>query len=1112
MKTSFAFIVSLGLFVSVQVQAQSTFGGIVGSVRDVTGAVVPGALIEVRNIDENTTRQAETNGQGLYEALNLIPGDYEIVAAKPGFSNVKIERIHLDARQTIRADVQLELASVQASVVVRSDTPSINTENATIADTKTSQQVTELPINYRGKTTSPLAAILTVPGVAQDAGGNISISGGLPAQADFSLDGVSTTSVRFNGPIADMYPSSEMLSEFRVTKVNNNAEFAAMGDVTVSTKAGANAVHGSGFWYAQNAALDATTYGAPSKPKKVFNTFGGALSGPVLIPKLYNGHDRTFFFVDYEGNREPQTTLQQASVPSASLRTGNLNGLPGPAVRDPATGAPFPNNIIPADRINPVAAKVLSAYYPLPNYASTVTNYRNLLSTPSSTNGYDFRIDHVINSKQQVFGRWSWKNIPYTQSSGAILPADQYTIASRNLILSHNYSILPTLVNEFRFGISRWTTTDHFPLNGSSVVAALGLQGLDLSGVPSGTGGFPQFNFSDGTGYTAVSHGRDGPTRSENYQFVDNVSWNKGRHAMKFGFDIRQLRYEAVLHYSSSDDFGGFTFTSGAFSGNAFADFLLGVPSSSLYVTEGANTNQKITNYDFYAQDEWRISDHLTVSYGLRYEIHPPMSEASGNISNFNPANLDVVLPDKHVPVAPGFLNSINLCPGTVPAYPCTNIVTASQGGLPQGLRHTYYGNFDPRLSVAYRPFRDNRTVVRAGVGIFTETVLGPTAYALNGIAGSDVRTYNNFQGAGQPPLFTFPQVKAGNFAATSVGSEDFVVGTDLGFKDPRSYQWNFTVEHQLPDSTTFRVSYIGSESQGLDMKADLNQLHASTTAFSPARRFDPDFGRLILFYNLGFASYNAVETEVTHRFGTGLYYQASYTFSRNIGNAGGATGGATTFPGENGSTYPTDIYNTSLDNGNLAGSRRHRFLLTGRYELPFGRGRKFGGHMPKSADLLIGGWNFSTVMLIQSGPWLTPTISAGLDHSNTNMSARGVVARPNRIGSGYLASQTPDHYFDIGAFAATPAGCGCFGNSGVGILEGPGTIAVAAGLAKNFAITERLRLRLEATFTNLPNHPNFASPAVVVSTPSSFGRLTSVQSQENSGNRTGQIGARFDF
>jgi hypothetical protein len=488
------------------------------------------------------------------------------------------------------------------------------------------------------------------------------------------------------------------------------------------------------------------------------------------------------------------------------------------------------------------------------------------------------------------------------------------------------------------------------------------------------------------------------------------------------------------------------------------------------------------------------------------------MSEASGNISNFNPANLEVILPDKHVSVAPGFLNSVNPCPGTAPNYPCTNFVTASQAGLPQGLRRTYYGNWDPRISVAYRPFSNNRTVFRAGVGAFTETLLGPTAYALNGIAGSDVRTYTNYQGPGQPPLFALPQVKAGSFAVASLGSEDFVVGTDIGFKDPRSYQWNFTVEHQLQDSTTFRFSYIGSESQGLDMKADLNQLHVSAVPFSPTRRFDPDFGRLILFYNLGFASYNAFETEVTRRAGKGLFYQASYTFSKNIGNAGGATGGATTFPGENGSTYPMDIYNTRLDRGNLAGSRRHRFLLTVQYELPFGRKRKFATNMNRAADLLIGGWNLNAVTLVQSGPWLTPTISANLDKSNTNMLARGVSSRPNRVGSGYPDSRTPDHYFDIGAFTATPAGCGCLGNSGVGILEGPGTIAIAAGIAKNFAISERLRLRLEATFTNLPNHPNFGPPSVTVSTPSTFGRLVNVQSQENSGNRTGQIGARFDF
>lgn len=1095
----------------LQLKAQSTFAVINGSVKDVSGTPVPGAHVEVRNIDENTVRTAEVSSDGLYEVLNLVPGDYEVDVSKAGFSDFKIERIHLDARQVVRADVELRVASVHQTVEVTSGVPTINTENATIAETKTSQQVTELPVNYRGRTTSPLSAILTVPGVTQDTAGNISVAGAMPAQAQYSLDGVSTTSVRSNGPISDMYPSSEMLSEFRVTEVDNSAEFAQMGDVTVITKSGTNLLHGSGFWYFQNAALDATTYGAPTKPHKVFNTFGGALSGPVIIPKLYNGHDRTFFFIDYEGNREPLTSLAQALVPSAAFRSGNLNGLPGPAVVDPTTGAPFPNNTIPSSRINPVATKLLS-YYPLPNYNSSVDNYRVLVPTPSSTDGYDIRIDHVISSNQQLFGRWSWKDIPFAQSNGAILPPDEYKISSRNLILSHNYAIRPTLLNEFRFGISLWTEADHFPLNGTSVVTNLGLQGLDLSGVPAGSGGFPQFDFSDGTGFTPVSHGRDGPTASNEYQIVDNLSWIKGRHSMKFGPDIQLLEYRAVLHYSASDDFGGFIFSSDAFSGNAFADFLLGLPATTNYAVESQNLDQKITDYEFYGQDEWRVSDRFTLSYGLRYEIHPPMTEASGNISNFNPANLDVIVPDKHVPNAPGFVDSINLCPGTVPGYPCTNIVTASQAGLPQGLRRIYYGNWDPRLGVAYRPFRDNRTVIRAGAGTFTETVLGPTAYALTGIAGSDFRTYNNFQGAGQPPLFSLPQVKAGSFAVGSVGSEDFQVGTDLGFKDPRSYQWNFTIEHQLQNSTTLRLSYIGSESQGLDMKADLNQVRASTTPYSPARTFDPDFGQLYLFYNLGFVSYNALEAEMSHRFEHGLYYQASYTFSRDIGNAGGATGGGTTFPGENGASFPTDIYNTRLDRGNLPYPPEHRFLFTGEYDLPFGRGRTFGANMNRAADLLLGGWNLTTVTLIQTGPWLTPTISAALDHSNTNMLSRGVKARPDRIGSGYPVNQTPDDYFDVSAFTATPAGCGCFGNSGVGILEGPGTIAIAGGLAKNFAVTERLRLRLEATFTNLPNHPNFAPPAMVVSTPSTFGKLTSVQTQENSGNRTGQLAARFDF
>ena len=333
--------------IAPRLTAQSTFGAIVGVVTDSSSAAVPDTVIEVTNAGENVTRAVITNSQGGYEALNLKPGTYKIVAKKNGFSTVEISNVVLDARQERRTDITLGIAAVTQSVQVTAAASAINTENATIADTKGFQEVTELPVNYRGATTSPLGALVTVPGVQQDSNGGLSISGGYPAMIDFTLDGVSTTNVRNNGANQNMYPSSELLSEFRVSSVNNNAEFAEVGDVTVTTKSGSNDFHGSMFEYFQNAALDATTYGAAEKQAKVWNTFGASLGGPVLLPKIYNGRNKTFFFMDYEGNRHPGSTLEQYSVPTASMRTGDLTDLPGNPAVDPLTGLPFPNNQIP---------------------------------------------------------------------------------------------------------------------------------------------------------------------------------------------------------------------------------------------------------------------------------------------------------------------------------------------------------------------------------------------------------------------------------------------------------------------------------------------------------------------------------------------------------------------------------------------------------------------------------------------------------------------------------------------------------------------------------------------------------------------------------------------
>ena len=413
------FVVSLMAIVgSSNLVAQSTFGSIVGTVQDKSGSVIPGAKLTLTNLDENTTRETESNPQGSYEFLNVLAGRYSVVAEHSGFSRVRVAELRLDSRQERRLDLSMDVAAVTATVDVQAQVAQINTENATIEDTKDFRLVTELPVNYRGGSTSPLAAIVALPGVQQDASGNISVGGGATTQStDYSLDGISNQAIRTNGAFANMYPSSEMLSEFKVSSVNNNAEFGSVGDVLITTKSGANQVHGSGYDYLQNRALDATTYGSLVKQAKVWNTFGGSFSGPVYIPKLYNGKNKTFFFVDYEGNRRPGSQLQQLTVPTAAMRNGSLDGVPGGAAVDPSTGAPFPNNTVPMSELNQVARKVLS-YYPMPNAGSVsggvFQNYVTQTPVLNHTNGYDFRIDQNFSDKHQLFGRFSSKSIPQT--------------------------------------------------------------------------------------------------------------------------------------------------------------------------------------------------------------------------------------------------------------------------------------------------------------------------------------------------------------------------------------------------------------------------------------------------------------------------------------------------------------------------------------------------------------------------------------------------------------------------------------------------------------------------------------------------------------------------
>ena len=1131
-------------------RAQSTFGSIRGTTQDESSAALPQVLVTLHNIDENADLAVVSDLSGNYLFENLKPGHYRLTAARAGFAESMADKLELTARQDVRLDLKLAVAGTRQQVEVEADAGMVNTENATLTDSKVNTDITQLPINSRAVSSSPLAALAVSPAVTRDPQGNIAVGGATAAQVGFSVDGVSTANVRLNGALQDAYPSLEGIAEMKVTAFNNNAEFAQIGDVTFVTKSGTNQLHGSAFEYFQNNALDATVLNFGRKAPKNFNTFGGSLGGPVTIPGIYHGKDKTFFFMDYEGNRKTQSYPEELLVPTESERQGNLSGLvagSGAPLLNPFTGQPFPNNTIPSGScpacINPVALKLLNSYYPLPNANIGVVNpsynYQTLVPTPSSSNGFDIRIDQNITSKQQIYARFSFKNTDYTlfNNAGVISPANNFLPddhareQNRSLVVSYNYSITPTLLNEFRFGFTNFNENDSFPIQGANALSQLGLKldnGINLAAHPGGSA-FPTFSFADGT-INSIGQDRVGQTISGNFQFTDNLTRVMGKHTVRLGVDIRRERYNALMYYAPSDDYGNFTFA-GSFTNYSYGDFLLGLPSPAFFAVTSPQIDAHALHWGVYGQDEWRLNSRLTVNAGLRWELLPPFIESSGDLSSFIPSgnNLTVVVPDAFVKtvannpldqsIYTGFLEGFNACtlPNKTSALPCSNVETASQAGLPQGLRRWNWRDFDPRISVAYRPFNDSKTVIRAGFGLFTATTLGPMSFNNAGIALSDLITYNNYFTNGVPQ-FQFPQTSTPG--PVPLGGGSFEEANNSNFKDPTSAQWNLTVEREVTPGTQLRFSYAGQSTWHLPVTVDLNQIAPGKTPYAvPDTAYGyvdpraPYQNWLLLMYSnsIGNSNYNAGIAEIQHRVSRGLTFQANYTLAKSISNAQGSDA-PTGYSGEE--PYAVEMANRfdlRSDRGNVVGLPRHRVLLTGTYQLPFGEGQAFRG--PRRLNAILDGWTVSTATTMQTGQWLTPTMPAAYDQSNTDMIERsvgGAVARPDCVGNAY-AGQSSRQFFNPNAFALPPLNAGRFGSCGVGILQGPGMIDMDLGLAKRFHIGERFHFRFEATFTNVLNHANFAPPITNITSPA-FGILQSALPQGSGGNRTGQLALRADF
>jgi hypothetical protein len=1160
--------------------AQSIQGSVVGTVKDTAGAVIPNASVTLTSLDDGTVRTASSSGTGDYRFLDAKAGRYTVEVSADGFEKWAATSLVLAARQELRVDPVLAVGSVQQVVTVAGDTVSaINTETPTISGVYSAAEAQNLPVNSRASAsgTSPLSIIGTLPGVQADHG-SYSLQGALPFQTQVTVDGITVQSAAGNSPIADAFPSSESISEIRTDGAMNTAEISQPGQVTVTTKAGTNTIHGSAFWYYQAAAFDAIPYTYPvttTRPQLVANTFGGSFGGPVVIPHLYDGHNRTFIFGAYEGWRHPSQATYFYTVPSTLMKQGNFAKYVSPGftqLTDPFNGGSYGLQL-PA--VNSAAQKLLS-FYPDPNIGDPtsyidngVANYQVNKDSSGTSDQFDIRADQYFGANQKflLWGRFTWKNYPIDSPEPLAVPSSQNTNKNRVLKISANYAFTPRIIDEFSFGYVLNTTGKSNSFNGTAFTQGLGLNGLQNLFY----NGIPELDFFHVSSLNADR--LSSLSKSNTYVYADSLSWLKGNHQMKFGTEISTLQAVTPLGFNGSDNYGTFQYntqgSAGLFTGVDFADFLSGLPYQTFYDVVSQDNDGQSVHYDFYAQDQWKVSNRLSLTYGLRYELHPGYHDVHGDIGNFDPTHPlsgGVIYPDGFSNLlATNFLASANACEpygtttggATINGAPCMPVLSNSEAGYPTGLKHYPHWRFMPRFGFAYKPFDNDNTAVRGGFSMYNINMLGNSFYSLTGTLQAATTQYVNTLTDGVP-AYQWPNIYAGagnSGGTTNYGQDYFGTANSTNWKDPYTEQWSLSVDHSFGTGYAIRVSYIGAQMHQLVWAPDENTLPFSNTVSAAnqplSARLFPNWGRINTRATGANESFHSAQIEFNHRFQRGLQFNSTYTLAKALAdNQGPANVG---FAGDTGGSRATSILDRNADFGDVYGTRRNRWNSTMVYDLPFGRGKQFGSDMPRIADLFVGGWRLANIFLWQSGPFESPYFDSGqgdpsgtgsgLNSTNTGFdpghrtqypdTVPGVSIKPvGRTRLTYLnpaALTCPGYPGWVPGTACTtgsgtgpyPLPIGRFGNARVGSILGPGTVNLSTGLSKVFPVTERVHIRLEGTFTNVLNHTNLGDPNMDISS-AAFGQITGTIGSSSSGNgvfgdgaggaRTGQISARIDF
>ena len=1177
---------------SVPLCAQSTLGSISGTVTDSTGAIIPNASVHLHRQESGTDSTVQANSAGNYSAQSLQPGHYDVRVESKGLATTTEAGVALDTRQQLRLDVTLTVGATTQEVSVDADAVgTINSENPQVSAVLTPEAVLDLPANYRGAgSTSPLSVVQALPGVQPDSGNSpptpsthpspsirYSIQGGLPSQTETTVDGISAQNQTNNNVQADAFPSAESIAEIRVDGVSNNAEYGQPGEITTITRSGTNKIHGSAYLYVQNDALNATPFGV-IKPQVNAKDYGASIGAPVVLGHLYNGHDKTFFFAAYEGLRFPQTVpLVNVIVPTTLMKQGNFSQEDATPLQNPLTGGTFASthNVVP---INPVSAKFLQ-FWPDPNInaglstaAAALTpchcNYQANRQNDINSDQFDVRVDHTINSKASAFVRYSWKDDNQTQYADLALPNSNAFAQYRVLSSSLNYTVTPHLVNEFQFGFTLEQDGNSNPFDGPGFTQSTGLQ----VAVAPFFNGLPHIMFNDGLANVYPIGERLGfDERSRVFQYIDTLTYTRGNHVLRAGFDLRHLlAHTEAGGDTTSINYGNFSFDqSYSATGDQFADFLLGVPYQNQSNNIRSDNDAGANSYAFFAQDTWKATPRLNLSFGVRYEFHPALASTNGLDGNFSPLGRtgQLIYPTGYASsLDTEELANVNACPtagvnnpyatGTpVNGIGCTPVVTNTQASLPAGLRSAPETRFEPRFGFAYRPFDNDKTVIRGGAGYFNITTSGALYYALEQTLQQNYQVFSNYYSTGAntagsqagtfvAPTFVFPNTSASGQFAPAIGSVYFYAAVDPQWHDPYSLQQDLSVDHDFSHNFAGRISYIGMHTWHQVWQPQFNQLaRSSTRQASAAAATDypfPNFYQITRRAPGATADYQSLQLEFNRRLSHGFSLDSTYTLAKNLSDNQGTNGNYSSSAGfvdEQGGYNPTDSTNAKADYGNVAGTRHQRWLTTAIYELPYGRGKQFGGNSSRVTDALLGGWQVSSIFLVQSGPWLSAFFPAGdIDPSGTGSGTYvgGANQRPDLIANPNAGAHQRGGWFNANAFAcpgsrsaASVATCsvgtgtlangnavlpiGRFGTESIGSLRGPGTVNLSAGLSKSVRIHESIRVRAEATFTNVVNHTNLADPSLDL-TSATFNTITTARGSDFGGNRTGQVSVRLEY